>query len=127
MNRPNRTFRPFVVICLLLLASVAPAIAHALLDHAEPPVGSTITNPPSELKIWFTHFLKPGHCTIQVRDAHGKQVDKKDSHCAANDKMLLQVSLPVLAPGTYSVTWHATSDDGHMTRGKFKFTIRPNG
>jgi methionine-rich copper-binding protein CopC len=111
-------------IVLIWAVSVLPVKAHALLDHAKPDVGSTVPSSPSEIALWFTHFLKPGHCTIQVRDAHGKEVDKKDSHCDDKDKMLLRVSVPKLSPGTYSVTWHVTSDDGHVTRGKFKFTIR---
>ena len=116
--------QPLLLTVLLWLAVVTPASAHALLDHAQPAVGSTITNSPSEIKIWFTHFLKPGHCTIEVRDAHGKVVDHRDSNCDPTDKMLLHVSVQMLSAGTYLVVWHATADEGHVTRGKFKFTIR---
>jgi methionine-rich copper-binding protein CopC len=31
------------------------------------------------------------------------------------------------SPGTYSVDWHVTSDDGHIIGGSWKFTLLPSG
>jgi copper resistance protein C len=118
-------YQAFLLAALLLAVTVSSAGAHALLDHALPEVGSTVTNSPDEIEIWFTNFLKPGHCTIQVQDVRGEEVDKKDSHCDAKDKFLLHVSVPKLSAGTYTVIWRATADDGHVTHGQFKFTIQP--
>jgi methionine-rich copper-binding protein CopC len=30
-----------------------------------------------------------------------------------------------LAPGAYTVEWHALSADGHKTNGAFTFTVKP--
>jgi copper resistance protein C len=109
---------------ILFLALQSQAWAHAFLDHAEPKVGSTVTVVPAEVKIWFTQNVEPVFSTIDVTDAQGKQVDKKDSHIDSKDKSLLIVSLGKLPAGTYTVAWHVVSIDTHKTQGHFQFTIK---
>ena len=94
------------------------------MDHADPKVGSAVTNSPAEIKIWFTQNLEPAFSTLEVRDAQGKEVDKKDAHLDDKDKSLFLVSLPQLPAGTYTVIWHAVSVDTHKTQGRFEFTIK---
>lgn len=108
---------------LLFLAAQSPSWAHAFLDHADPKVGSTITNSPAQIKLWFTQNLEPVFSSVAVQNAQGKVVDKKDMHQDANDKSLLIISIPALPDGTYSVIWHVVSVDTHRTQGRFKFTI----
>src|SRR5277367_4843434 len=113
--------------CLVAITFVAiqsHAWAHAFLDHAEPKVGSTITNTPTQIKIWFTQELEPAFSKLEVQDAQGKEVDKKDAHLDNKDKSLFLVSLPLLPAGTYTVIWHAVSVDTHKTQGTFHFTIK---
>ena len=114
----------WIPVCALFLALQSHAWAHAFLDHSDPKVGSTITNSPGEVKIWFTQELEPAFSSIEVKDAQGKEVDKKDVHVDARDKSLLEVSLPQLPAGTYAVIWHVASVDTHRTQGHFEFTIR---
>lgn len=109
---------------ILFLAIQSPAWAHAFLDRADPKVGSTITNSPPVIKIWFTQQLEPVFSTVVVQDAQGKQVDKKVLHLDNKDKTLVIVSVPKLPDGTYTVIWHAVSVDTHRTQGTFKFTIK---
>ena len=113
-------------LALALLLLIPQAVhAHAFLDHAEPRVGSQVSQSPAEVKIWFTEKLEPAFSVIEVRDAAGKQVDKRDSHLDAKDKALLIISLPPLGPGTYKVIWQVVSTDTHRTKGSFKFTVKP--
>jgi methionine-rich copper-binding protein CopC len=37
----------------------------------------------------------------------------------------ISVPLPQLTPGTYSVSWHVLSDDGHVMSGTLHFTLAP--
>ena len=113
-----------VPLILLFLAAQSQAWAHAFLDHADPKVGSALTNAPAQIKLWFTQPLEPVFSSFEVCDAKGKQVDKKDVHPDDKDKMLLIVSVPPLPDGTYTVTWHVVSVDTHRTQGHFKFTIK---
>jgi len=114
----------WTLVCALFWALQSQAWAHAFLDHAEPKVGSTVTNSPTEVKIWFTQEVEPAFSSVQVQDAQGKEVDKKDVHVDIKDKMLLEVSLPQLSAGTYTVIWHVVSVDTHRTQGRFEFTIK---
>ncbi|HEX4350142.1 MAG TPA: copper homeostasis periplasmic binding protein CopC [Verrucomicrobiae bacterium] len=126
MNKKNRSF-PFLrcgLACVLFLALQSQTWAHAFLDHAEPKVGSAVANAPTEMKIWFTQELEPAFSFVQVSDAQGNEVDKKDTHLDSKDKSLLIVSLPPLPPGTYTVAWHVVSVDTHKTQGHFQFTVK---
>ncbi|HUB86935.1 MAG TPA: copper homeostasis periplasmic binding protein CopC [Verrucomicrobiae bacterium] len=124
MNMKNIPFPRCGLAALLFLAVQSPAWAHAFLDHAEPSVGGTVTNSPSEVKIWFTQKVEPAFSSIEVDNAQGKEVDKKDVHVDAKDKSLLEISLPQLPAGTYTVTWHVVSVDTHRTQGHFQFTVK---
>jgi len=112
------------LVVVLFIGFQVHARAHAFLDHAEPKVGSMVTNSPAELKVWFTQNLEPAFSTLEVDDAQGHPVDKKDAHLDEGNKMLFIVSLPPLPPGTYTVVWHAVSVDTHKTQGHFEFTIK---
>ena len=76
----TNSIKHWSLVAVLFLALQSHAWAHAFLDHAEPKVGSTVTNSPAEIKIWFTQNLEPAFSTLEVQDAHGKEVDKKDAH-----------------------------------------------
>ena len=107
----------------LVLGFLSIAHAHAFLDSAEPKVGCTVNTSPTEVKIWFTEELKKDGSTLQVFDAKGAEVDRKDVHVDSSDLFLMTVSMPKLAAGTYEVIWHATARDTHHTTGTFTFTV----
>jgi methionine-rich copper-binding protein CopC len=116
---------PAMLAMILLLQH--RAMAHAFLDHANPPVGSHLKSPPTEVKIWFTEEIEPAFSKIEVTDSDGKQVDNKDSHADDKDKTLFIVSLQKLSAGTYKVHWHVVASDTHRTQGDFSFTVSPPG
>jgi methionine-rich copper-binding protein CopC len=120
----NIPFQRWSLAGILFLAIQSHAWAHAFLDHADPKVGSIVTNLPTEVKIWFTQELEPAFSSIQVQDMQGKELDKKDVHLDDKNKSLLIVSLPKLAPGVYTVNWHVISVDTHRTQGHFQFTVK---
>jgi copper resistance protein C len=119
---------------LLLALACAPAFvaglvpvadAHAFLDHALPAVGSKVRAPPPQIKIWFTQRLEPAFSKAQLFDSSGKRVDNGDSRVDSADPMLLTVSVPRLAPGTYRVSWRVLSVDTHVTEGDHTFEVLP--
>jgi methionine-rich copper-binding protein CopC len=111
---------------LLLWLTLVLAQAHAFLDHADPRVGSTVKAAPPVVTIWFTEELEGAFSKIQVFDAKGHEIDKKDSHVDAARPAVMTVSLPALPPGDYKVIWHAVAVDTHHTSGTFPFTVQPN-
>jgi copper resistance protein C len=111
--------------CLVVLLSASRVSAHAFLEHSDPSVGSKVHSAPAAVLIWFTEAIESRFSSIQVFDATGKQVDKKDTHSGPSNRSLLQVSLPRLGPGTYKVVWRVVSVDTHRTNGDFTFQILP--
>lgn len=112
-----------VSLFLIILACSAQVEAHAFLKKAEPSVGSTVQASPNEVQIRFTESIEPAFSRIQVFDASGKEVDKRDVHLDRSDRAMLHVSLPRLGPGTYKVVWRVVSVDTHVTNGNFTFRV----
>jgi copper resistance protein C len=112
-----------LVLLLIALTGVARLEAHAFLKHAEPGVGSTVHTSPNEVRIRFSENIEPAFSRIQVFNASGKEVDRRDIHLDRSDHSLLHVSLPSLEPGTYKVVWRVVSVDRHVTNGDFTFRV----
>jgi copper resistance protein C len=108
---------------MIVVAGSTTLEAHAFLKRAEPAVGSSIQTSPARVRIWFTERIEPVFSTIQVLDAGGREVDKRDAQLDRSDRSLLQVSLPSLSAGTYKVVWRVVSVDTHVTNGSFSFRI----
>lgn len=102
------------------LFTTTSAWAHAFLDHADPKVGSTIHESPSQVTVWMTENLEPAFSKLQVFDANGTEVDRKDTKVSGN---VMTVSVPKLIVGNYRVSWQAVSVDTHRTSGRFDFTV----
>ncbi len=111
-----------ILLATLLAVALHPgsASAHAHLDHAVPAVGSTVSEPPHDLTIWFTQNLEAAFSTVAVSDASGASVADGAATISANT---MHVGLKPLAAGTYKVHWHAVSVDTHTTEGDFTFTV----
>ena len=117
--------RLLAAAAILWWVGTGGAFAHAFLDHAVPAVGGKVKTPPAEVRIWFTEKLELAFSSIKVVDATGKEVDRKDLRAEAGNASILHVSLLPVPPGTYKVTWKATSVDTHVTRGDFTFEVAP--
>ena|ERR1700720_2064821 len=114
-----------IILSFVLIAVASPARleAHAFLKDAVPGVGSTMQTSPNEVRIRFTENIEPAFSTIQVFNASGNEVDKRDVHLDRSDHALLHVSLPQLGPGIYKVVWRVVSVDTHPTNGSFTFRV----
>lgn len=116
--------RLILVLALSLLGASA-ADAHALLQKAFPPVGSTVPSAPAEMWLRFSEGVEPAFCTVAVRDAAGADFVAGSPHTAPDNARQLLVALKRLPPGSYKVEWHATSVDTHKTEGTYAFTVGP--
>jgi methionine-rich copper-binding protein CopC len=112
-----------MVIFVIFVAASARLEAHAFLKDANPEVGGTVQTSPSEVRIRFTENIEPAVSSIQVFDASGKEVDKRDLHLDRSDHALLHVSVPQLGAGIYKVVWRVVSVDTHVTNGNFTFRV----
>jgi copper resistance protein C len=115
-----QNIRTFLMGLALLGLTAVAAQAHAFLDHASPPVGSTVAKAPRQLVLWFTEKLEPAFSTAEVRNAQGNPVQSGKARASGNE---LRVPLKTLPPGTYKVIWRVLSVDTHRTQGNFSFRI----
>ncbi|MGE5548433.1 MAG: copper resistance protein CopC [Solirubrobacterales bacterium] len=114
--------------CCILLATcllTGTADAHATLAKAIPAVGSTLGEAPAQVILEFTERIEPALSTIQVNNASGTQVSAGRATLIPGRDDTLAVALPPILPGTYKVTWKVVSEDTHVTRGSFTFTVLP--
>jgi copper resistance protein C len=112
------------LFALAMLSAASPAFAHAMLERANPPVGSDVTAAPHEIALTFTEGVEPLFSTIELRDASGSVVPTAKPQTDHGNNHKLVVELPSLGSGSYTVTWHATSVDTHKTEGSFRFTVK---
>ncbi len=113
------------IASLLLTLWTAAAGAHAFPERSEPRVGAVLWTAPAEVRIWFDGNIEPAFSRVTVTDAAGQRIDRGDPHVDPQNRRLLQVGLPPLAPGVYKVTWSVLAVDGHRTQGDYKFTVKP--
>ena len=112
----------FLVALLCVLPGAA--LGHAFPDHSDPKVGAILAVSPDRVRIWFDSDLEPVSATIMVHNKAGALVDNKDGRVDSSDTKLLEVSLPHLSPGTYSVNWSVVSKEGHRSEGEYTFVIK---
>jgi methionine-rich copper-binding protein CopC len=110
---------------LVVLAMGQAVLAHTMLEHANPAVGSSVHGAPAKVELWFTEELEPSFSALKVIDANGRQVDRMNQEVDRSDSSHLRVSLPVLSPGVYRVVWRAVSVDSHVTEGDYTFELVP--
>ena len=106
---------------IALLFTATSAWAHAFLDHADPKVGSRVQESPSQVTVWMTENLEAAFSKLQVFNANGTEVDRKDTKVNGN---VMTVSLPKLIAGKYRVSWQVVSVDTHRTSGSFDFSVQ---
>ena len=111
------------LLAMLPLCLVSIARAHAILDHADPRVGSVIASAPARLSLWFTQEVEPALSKVEVHDAKGARVDEGSVQVDSADATLLRIALKPLPPGSYEVRWHVLSADTHTTDGHFRFDV----
>jgi copper resistance protein C len=102
-----------------LLIGTTAAQAHARLDHASPPVGSTTGSSPSQVTLTFTENLEPKFSGGQVLSSSGARMD----HGSSASGNTMRIGVKSLPPGAYTVRWHALSVDTHKTQGSFNFRV----
>jgi copper transport protein len=111
----------------LLLATAAPAWAHATLLDTNPVDRSTVAQSPSQVTLTYNENVAISLGSITVYDSNSNRVDAGPPHHASSSDHTVIVSVPQLKPGTYVVVWRVISADSHPVSGAFTFNvIRPS-
>ena len=117
----NRILKILAVVSTVLFP--ATALAHAMLDHASPTVGSSSATAPTRSGVVVHRKSGAGLQQIEVRNESGALVSSGKARLGASNE--LRVALKALGPGTYKVNWRVLSVDTHRTQGDFSFRVGP--
>ncbi|WP_313686334.1 copper homeostasis periplasmic binding protein CopC [Pantoea sp.] len=117
-------------IAALLLASSTLAfsqfaLAHAHLKTPVPADKSTVETSPQALTLTFTEDVEPAFSGVEIRNAQNQVVpaDKATLNDKQHDQLIVPLSQPLPA-GSYQVSWHVLSVDGHKTKGSYTFSVK---
>jgi copper transport protein len=131
MPPPSRARRAARLASLLPLLGVGlaltplPVRAHALLQRADPAQDARLPESPKAITLSFTEPPEPALSAIQVLDRTGSEVQKGSATVSSTDPGVLEVQVPELQEGVYTVVWRVVSRvDGHPTGGTFAFGVR---
>jgi len=105
---------------------ISLADGHAVLKAAGPAPGSVVNVAPKALRIQFNEAIEIGFSGMDITNEKGEKQPTGAATTNPTDKSQLIVPLNgTLAPGKYTVAWHAVGDDTHRTEGKYNFEVKP--
>jgi methionine-rich copper-binding protein CopC len=98
--------------------------AHAFLKRSEPRAGAMVEAPPRQIRIWFDGPVEPLLLMIRVEDRDQRRADKGDGRVNPEDSTLVEVGVPPLPSGRYTVFYSVVARDGHRKEGDFRFRVK---
>jgi copper transport protein len=107
----------------MLLATAAPAWAHATLESTNPPSGGTVKTSPNQITLSFNENVEVSLGSIKLYDSTGKAITTGSPHHFGGSDRNVGVDIPGLADGAYIVTWRVISADAHPVHGAFTFGV----
>ncbi len=114
-----------IVLALLTIIVVTPVVfAHATLLRSDPADNSILTDPPREIRLWFSEPISPEFSSAEILDINGQPVKISGIRIDPADPTLMILTLPKLPEGLYSIRWKVLSEaDGHFTQGPLVFGV----
>jgi methionine-rich copper-binding protein CopC len=121
-----RNVKTGILAVAAVLGMSSLADAHAVLKSAGPAPGSVVNAAPKVVRIQFNEAIELGFTGVDVTNEKGEKQPTGAPSTNPTDKAQLIVPLTgTLAPGKYTVAWHAVGDDTHRTEGKYNFEVKP--
>ncbi|WP_284036310.1 copper resistance protein CopC [Neobacillus sp. 114] len=107
---------------LFLLATPKAAFAHAVLEKAVPAQDIHLQSSPKEITLTFNERLENEFFTLKVFDENGEEIGRTKAKLSVDQKEL-DLKLPKLADGNYTVSYQVVSADGHPVKGSYIFSV----
>ncbi|MFO1088020.1 MAG: copper homeostasis periplasmic binding protein CopC [Hyphomicrobiales bacterium] len=121
----KRLITSSTIVLALMASGAGQAFAHAHLTTTTPAANSTVSASPTELDLKFSEDLNLKFSGVKVLGPDKKAVQTGQPMLMDGDTTLMVPLTSALAPGAYTVQWHALSKDGHKTHGDYTFTVKP--
>jgi copper transport protein len=109
---------------LIGFGAVQSANGHAFVTNSNPSQSQSVSASPKQIDVFFSEPVDLRYSSMKVLDSSGKQVDLGKADHKGTDESSLEVSVPVLKDGTYTVSTSVLSQiDGHVTDNAFVFAV----
>lgn len=124
---PSLRLLALVLFVAVFAGFTAPHSArrHTRLVRSEPAKDSVVRVAPAELRLWFNETVDLAVTRVRLSDGTPQPIPT-GTLTRANE-----ADAPIVAPlaaplpdGNYTVTWSASSKDGHPVRGTYRFSVR---
>lgn len=108
-------------ILLMLIGAFAAfsAAAHTQLSGTMPADGAALAAAPDEIVLEFSEPVTLTAVVVHAADGVENDIDALPTSKSAR----FAVAAPELVPGNYRVAWRALSEDTHVIKGEFAFTV----
>jgi copper transport protein len=110
---------------IFLIATAAPAWAHAILKSTNPPKDGVAAQAPGQISLTYNENVEVAFGAIRIYTCAGKRLTTgAPTHSPTSGHTVL-VSVPKLDNGVYLVAWRVISADSHPVSGTYSFRIGP--
>ncbi|MFX3634127.1 MAG: copper resistance CopC/CopD family protein [Candidatus Pristimantibacillus sp.] len=112
-----------VLLLVVLLLTAAPMVsAHATLEQTVPAANAELKESPPKVELTFNEAIEQGVSSVEVLDSQSRKVTSVKAELNAN-RTVLQLPLPELDDGVYTVAYRIVSEDGHPVSGSYVFVL----
>ncbi|MFF4314622.1 copper resistance protein CopC [Streptomyces sp. NPDC001507] len=112
------------LLAALLLASAAPASAHAALRGSDPADGAVLKSSPASVTLTFTEAVGLLDDSFRVYDPTNHRVDTSEAGHGQAGSDTARITFPKkLGTGTFTVAWRVVSADSHPVSGALTFSV----
>jgi copper transport protein len=120
-NRAARALSALGLAATALGATALPALAHAGLSSSSPAAHAELSGNPPYVDLRFSSQVV-GAEQVEVHDSSGHGVATGRVE-VLEDGRRMRARVPTLKAGDYIVDWRALSADGHLSLGRYGFSV----
>lgn len=121
-NFSQKWLAVFLLLVIVAISVPFRADAHASLLQAVPAADSQWERSPEEVSLRFNERLENRLFEITVVDERSRPVTSNDA-IMSDDQTQIQLELPALGEGAYTVSYRVISADGHPVGGSYVFVV----
>ncbi len=122
----RRSLAALALAAVPALSSAAdPAAFHNHLVKAAPAIDGKVSQPPTQLVLWFSEAPELKLSSVKLRSAADTTQLVATGPVVAGPEPK-SIAAPVtgkLAPGSYEVVYRTAGTDGHIVHGKYRFSL----
>ncbi|MCH6570645.1 MAG: copper resistance protein CopC [Acidobacteria bacterium] len=108
---------------VILMGITAGLLGHATLLSTVPPANSRLEQAPKRVELHFNEGIEEIFNGVKVLNRNGLPVHSGQAALSRNRQELSVALKDNIPNGIYTVSWRATSSDGHQIGGNFGFSV----